>query len=49
MAVNVSALQFAQPHFLQIVQDVLLESGLPPRSLELELTESLLMQNRDHF
>lgn len=45
MAVNVSALQFAQPGFLRIVQEVLAQTGLEPRWLELELTESLLMQN----
>ncbi|HEX3356449.1 MAG TPA: EAL domain-containing protein, partial [Tepidisphaeraceae bacterium] len=45
MAVNVSALQFSQPHFVHTVQDVLRETGLPPRLLELELTESLLMKN----
>jgi diguanylate cyclase (GGDEF)-like protein len=45
MAVNVSALQFAQPQFLSTVQDILRESKLEPRWLEVELTESLLMQN----
>ena len=45
ISVNVSALQFAQPPFLRIVQDVLAQTGLEPHWLELELTESLLMQN----
>ncbi|HET6250253.1 MAG TPA: GGDEF domain-containing protein [Tepidisphaeraceae bacterium] len=45
IAVNVSALQFAQPTFLTTVKDVLAETALDPRRLELELTESLLMQN----
>lgn len=45
MAINVSALQFAQPGFLPVVSEALAESDVDPRSVELELTESLLMQN----
>ena len=47
ISVNVSALQFRQPDFLELVQQTLTETGLPPRNLELELTESLLMSNAD--
>lgn len=43
MAVNVSANQFKNHHFGQEVLSVLAETGLDPRGLELELTESVLI------
>jgi diguanylate cyclase (GGDEF)-like protein len=43
MAVNVSALQFRKPEFLEDVYSVLIETGLDPKYLELELTESALI------
>jgi diguanylate cyclase (GGDEF)-like protein/PAS domain S-box-containing protein len=43
MAVNVSALQFQQDDFLDILKATLIDTGLPPQFLELELTESLLL------
>ncbi|GAB0150283.1 EAL domain-containing protein [Marichromatium sp. PS1] len=43
VAVNVSANQFARPGFSERVAQVLRESGLDPTSLELELTETVLM------
>ena len=45
VAVNVSARQFLQPDFVESVAGVLDRSELDPRFLELELTESLLMQD----
>ncbi len=45
MAVNVSALQFQQGDFLQILESALVQTGLPAHFLELELTESLLLAN----
>lgn len=45
MAVNVSALQFARTDFVDQVANTLRASGLPPEFLELELTESLVMQD----
>jgi predicted signal transduction protein with EAL and GGDEF domain len=45
ISVNVSALQFAQENFVVIVAAILRESGLDPNWLELELTESLVMQD----
>ena len=45
MSVNVSARQFHQQDILQLVQQVLHDSGLQARHLQLELTESGLMQN----
>jgi diguanylate cyclase (GGDEF)-like protein/PAS domain S-box-containing protein len=44
MAVNVSAVQFRDEHFLEGIFAALAETGLDPGSLELELTESVLMQ-----
>ena len=47
IAVNVSAIQFRQQGFGDLIRDVLRETGLDPRYLELELTESLLLRNAD--
>jgi diguanylate cyclase (GGDEF)-like protein len=43
VAVNVSALQFANPGFPDAVMEALDETGLEPDRLELELTESVFM------
>ncbi len=42
MAVNVSALQFEQPDFVAGVRACLEQHGLPPHTLVLELTESMV-------
>ena len=47
VAVNVSALQFQQGHFVDRVASVLAVSGVPPQLLELELTESILVHDAD--
>jgi diguanylate cyclase (GGDEF)-like protein/PAS domain S-box-containing protein len=47
VAVNVSALQFQQADFLDHIRGVLSLHGLPPQSLELELTESILIQDAE--
>lgn len=47
VAVNVSALQFRQSNFIDRVAGVLAEFSLPAAALELELTESLLIQDVD--
>jgi EAL domain-containing protein (putative c-di-GMP-specific phosphodiesterase class I) len=44
MCVNVSAIQFRQSDFAAIVSGALAAADLAPGSLELELTESVLMQ-----
>jgi diguanylate cyclase (GGDEF)-like protein/PAS domain S-box-containing protein len=44
VAVNISGLQFRQGHLLKTISDILADTGLDPRYLELELTESLIMQ-----
>jgi diguanylate cyclase (GGDEF)-like protein len=43
VAVNVSALQFTNPDFPDVVTKALQDSGLEPSRLELELTESVFM------
>jgi diguanylate cyclase (GGDEF)-like protein/PAS domain S-box-containing protein len=47
VAVNVSAVQFRQEGFCELVKKVLHETGLAPNYLELEITESLLLSNAD--
>jgi EAL domain-containing protein (putative c-di-GMP-specific phosphodiesterase class I) len=44
MAVNISAMEFRDENFLESVFAILRETGLDPRSLELEMTESVLMK-----
>lgn len=43
-AVNISVVQLMQEDFVQSVAAVLAETGLPPEYLELEITESVLME-----
>ena len=45
VSVNVSGKQFRSPGLIQVVQEALAESGLPPEYLKLELTESTLMKD----
>jgi EAL domain-containing protein (putative c-di-GMP-specific phosphodiesterase class I) len=45
MAVNLSARQFRQQDMAALVRDVLAETGLDAKHLELELTESVLMKD----
>jgi diguanylate cyclase (GGDEF)-like protein/PAS domain S-box-containing protein len=45
MAVNISAVEFRNEHFLKGVLEVIKETGLDPKFLELELTESVLMKH----
>ena len=45
MSINVSALQFQQADFVDNVARTLAEFGLAPEGLELELTESILIQD----
>jgi diguanylate cyclase (GGDEF)-like protein/PAS domain S-box-containing protein len=47
VAVNVSAVQFRQHGFCELIRRVLDETGLAPQYLELELTESLLLASAD--
>jgi len=45
MAVNISARQFQQKHFFEHIVAILEETGLDPKRLELELTETSIMEN----
>jgi len=47
MAVNVSAIQFLHKGFSSLVATILTETGLEPDVLELELTESALINDED--
>jgi diguanylate cyclase (GGDEF)-like protein/PAS domain S-box-containing protein len=44
-SVNISAPQFQQPNFVGGIAAALVENGVPPTSLQLELTETLAVQN----
>jgi diguanylate cyclase (GGDEF)-like protein/PAS domain S-box-containing protein len=44
VTVNISSVQFSQKNFVRMVDNILKESCLGPQYLELELTESILMQ-----
>ena len=43
MAVNLSARQFHQDNLVAVVRKILIETGMPPADLELEITESALI------
>jgi EAL domain-containing protein (putative c-di-GMP-specific phosphodiesterase class I) len=45
MAINTSAVELRSPDFVSDVRAILTETGLEPRYLELELTETFLMQD----
>src|SRR6202035_1842470 len=47
VAVNVSATEFGAKDFLSGVRAVLIATGVEPPNLELELTESVLMQDAE--
>jgi len=48
LAVNLSVCQLQQPDLLQRVREILEETGLPSRMLELEITESSAMQSPEN-
>jgi diguanylate cyclase (GGDEF)-like protein/PAS domain S-box-containing protein len=47
VAVNTSAVEFKHDDFLEGLASILKETGLAPRNLELELTESVLMHDAE--
>lgn len=47
VAVNLSSRQFRQPDLVDMIAGILTETGLNPNQLELELTESMIMQDVD--
>jgi EAL domain-containing protein (putative c-di-GMP-specific phosphodiesterase class I) len=48
MSVNLSALQFRRVGLIEMVSGALERTGLPPHLLELELTESILLQDAEN-
>ena len=47
LAVNLSARQFRQPYLARFIEDALHDAGIHPQRLEVELTESLLMEDNE--
>jgi len=47
MSVNVSQIQFRHPEFLDKLNAALLDTGIRPNCLELEITESVAMEDAD--
>jgi len=47
LSVNVSPMQFGQPDFVEQVRAVLADTGVPATAIILELTEGLLIKDRD--
>lgn len=47
MSVNLSGKQFAQPDLVAQVKEILDETGLDPKYLKLEITESVVMENAE--
>jgi len=47
MSINVSQVQFRHPHFLDMLRKALEETGAPPEFVELEITESMAMEEPD--
>ena len=47
LAVNLSARQFRQPYLARFIEDALSEAGINPKRLEIELTESMLMEDNE--
>jgi diguanylate cyclase (GGDEF)-like protein len=47
MSVNVSQVQFRNPEFLEKLNAALLDTGIRPNCLELEITESVAMEDAD--
>jgi diguanylate cyclase (GGDEF)-like protein/PAS domain S-box-containing protein len=48
VSVNLSARQFRDSQLIRKIAAVLAATGLPPRLLELEITESVIMSHTDH-
>ena len=47
VAVNISAIQFRSPGLMQVIVSALAASGLAPTRLEIEITESVLLHNKE--
>ena len=49
ISVNISALQLQRPEFVDDVRTALHRQGVPPSCIELELTESIMMENAERM
>ncbi len=47
LAVNVSPIQFSHPEFISHVKQAVRDAGMLPNSLELEITEGILLQDNE--
>jgi diguanylate cyclase (GGDEF)-like protein len=47
MSINVSQVQFRHPHFIDMLRQALDDTGAPPERVELEITESMAMEEPD--
>jgi len=45
VSINLSSRQFNNPDFISLLQSVVMNAGLEPQNIELELTESMLMRS----
>ena len=45
LSINLSAYQFAEPNLVESIASILHDTGFPPEKLELEITESLFMED----
>ncbi len=48
MAVNISTKQFNHVHFLDMLRNALESTGVDPRIIEIEITESVMLENTDY-
>ncbi|MBO7565115.1 MAG: bifunctional diguanylate cyclase/phosphodiesterase [Clostridiales bacterium] len=48
MSVNISAVQLMSPMFLQSVRRIIQKTGIDPKNLEFEVTESVMVSNVDY-
>jgi EAL domain-containing protein (putative c-di-GMP-specific phosphodiesterase class I) len=47
VAVNISAIQFKKGNLFEVILETLVSTGLPPERLELEITETSLLENQE--
>lgn len=45
IAVNISAMEFTHKHFITDVKSILMETGIDPHRIEMEITETVLMRD----
>lgn len=48
VAVNVSSIQFIKQDFAQVIESIIKQNNMPPQLLEIELTESIFIDNPQH-